>query len=184
MKNTILIIAVLSAASVLAVTCTTRLNEPPLSPLPDAQGFYSATAAGETLKWKVNGPSLDCKLSAPTTGWVAVGFNSQPLMEGANIIMGYVTGGTSAVLGDLHGVSHTHPADAVDNLTNKAGTDNGTTTEITFTIPMANDANSQDFALTQGGTYWLIMTYGANGDDTMGGSGMPLNRGTVKIVLK
>jgi hypothetical protein len=153
------------------------------TPTPGTDGYYSATTSGIIFEWKVNGSNLDCKVSAATTGWVAVGFNSAGVMEGANIVLGYVTGGNSAVIADMHGVSHTHPLDAIDNVTNKAGTDNGVTTEITFTIPMSNDANSQDFTLVQGNAYWLIMTNGANGDDTLGSGGMPPGRGTVQITL-
>lgn len=188
MKKLIAIGAVILAAGILAASCNSRNDEPPpfptpaQTPTPGADGYWSASTAGMTLKWKVNGANLDCKLSSDSTGWISAGFNSQGVMEGANIILGYVSGG-GAVIADMHGVSHTHPADASDNVTNKAGTDNGTTTEIIFTIPMADDAASQDFGLSQGGVYWLIMTHGANGDDSLGLSAMPSVRGAVQFQL-
>jgi hypothetical protein len=188
MKKFIVIAACLAAAGLFLVTCNTRSGEPAPSPTPaqtptpGTDGYWSASASGITLKWKVNGTNLDCKLSADTTGWVAAGFNSQGKMDGANIILGYVNGG-GAVIADMHGVGHTHPADTVDNVTNRAGTDNGTTTEIIFTIPMANDANNEDFSLSQDGMYWLILTHGANGDDSLGLSAMPVGRGITQIQL-
>jgi hypothetical protein len=190
MKKIILITAVVFVFAAVMVTCTSKPPASPevlptavVTPVPGADGYWSATTAGVTFKWKVNGANLDCKLSAPTTGWVAVGFNNKPYMDGANIIIGYVTGGTTAVISDCKGSGHTHPVDTIDNITNKAGTDDGTTTQLTFTIPMADDANGQDFALTQDGIYWLIMTNGSNNDDTTTATVMPANRGTMQIQL-
>jgi hypothetical protein len=190
MKKYLIIAVVLAAIGISVVTCSTRKNEPTVpvptqpaqTPTPGTDGYWSVTSAGITFEWKVNGANLDCKLSAPTTGWVGVGFNSVGQMSGANIIIGYVSGGT-ATIADCYGVGHTHPLDTVDNITNKAGTDDGVTTTLTFTIPLANDANSQDFALAQDGTYWLIMTNGANGDDSVNSPTMPANRAKIQFQL-
>jgi hypothetical protein len=192
MKKMLLIAAVIIVFAGVVVTCTTNKGgagpaptptAPAQTPTPGTDGYWSAVSSGFTFKWKVNGSNLDCKVSAATTGWVAAGLNTQGFMDGANIVLGYVTGGTTAAIADMHGVGHTHPVDTIDNVTNKAGTDDGVTTEITYTIPMTNDANGEDISLTEGNTYWLIMTAGANGDDTLGGSGMPVNRAKFQFQL-
>jgi len=59
----------------------------------DGDGFKTETAGGVTLKWKVEASSLLVKVSASTTGWVAVGFGPTSRMQNANIIIGYVSGG-------------------------------------------------------------------------------------------
>lgn len=190
MRKFIAVTAVLAAIVAVISTCNTRKNEPagPLptvsaTPTPGTDGYWSATTAGITFKWKVNGANLDCKMSSSTTGWVAVGLNGSGVMDGANIIIGYVTGGSTAVIDDQKGGFHFHTPDTLDNLSNVSGTETAGTTELLFTMPLANDANSQDLSLVQGGTYWLIATNGGSGDDTLGAGGMPVNRGTLQFRL-
>lgn len=169
-----------TVTSTLTVT-RTFTGTPTTTPTPD--GYNSVTTSGITFKWKVNGANLDCKMSAPTTGWVAIGLNSAGQMNGANIVIGYVTGGTTAVIDDQKGGFHVHNPDTIDNVANVSGTESGGVTELVFTIPMADDANSQDLALVQGNTYWLITTNGSNGDDSFG-SFMPPNRGILQFQLQ
>jgi hypothetical protein len=190
MRKILLIAATVIVFAAALVTCTSKkiadpgpLPTPVETPTPGTDGYWSASSGGFTFKWKVNGTNLDCKVSAATTGWVAAGLNTKAFMDGANIVLGYVTGGNTANIADLHGIGHAHQADTTDNVSNKAGTDDGINTEITFTIPMANDAASEDIGLTEGNTYWLIMTAGSNGDDTLGSSSMPPSRAKFQFQL-
>ncbi len=153
---------------------------PTVTPTPD--GFSTASAAGITFRWKVNGANLDCVVSAPTTGWIGLGFNSAAQMNGANIIIGYVSGGTT-VVSDQFGGFHVHSPDVIDNTSAVSGTETGGITTLRYTIPLSNDANSQDFLLIPGNSYWIIMTNGLDGEDTISAPGMPANRGTVQVVL-
>ena len=54
-----------------------------------------------TFAWTTNGKQLDVKLSAATTGWVAIGFNPTDRMRGANFILGYVKDGKVSLTDDF-----------------------------------------------------------------------------------
>ncbi len=56
------------------------------------EGYYEITGAKITLEWKIDGPDLEVILTAPTRGWVPVGFDPSSLMKDANLIIGYVKG--------------------------------------------------------------------------------------------
>jgi hypothetical protein len=58
-----------------------------------AAPLRQASAAGVTFEWRVEGEHLSGCLQAPTTGWVAVGFNTRPALDGARLVMGRVAGG-------------------------------------------------------------------------------------------
>lgn len=194
-------VILLAACGTLLFTFCTKTNQPPGSPSPAATstesmtptvtsaptatetpgGPHSVTIAGITFQWRVNGSYIDCTLTAATTGWIGVGFNNAAQMNGANIIIGYVSG--TPVITDQKGGFHSHAIDTTDNITNKNGTESAGTTQLFFTIPLADDSNSQDFTLVPGNTYWLIVTNGSNGEDTATAPGMPANRGTVQINL-
>ena len=42
---------------------------------------------GMVFEWKIEGTKLRCKMKAPTTGWVAIGFNTHANLPGTNLIM-------------------------------------------------------------------------------------------------
>ena len=50
----------------------------------NAEGYYfiTDTSTEITFEWKSTGTTLDCAISAPTTGWVAVGFSTNGSMDG------------------------------------------------------------------------------------------------------
>jgi hypothetical protein len=132
-------------------------------------GYQQVTDQNITLKWKVSGANLDLKVSAPTTGWVAVGFspNHTALMEqGTNLIIGYVQNGAVAIEDDYVTVRHFHQSDVslggVDNVTNKTGTLSGGSTEIAFTIPL-NSGDTYDVPLATGVTTTVLLAYALDG---------------------
>lgn len=174
MKNTLAVLVLIFVVLSLFASCNSYKNEPagPLTPeetpTPGVDGYYTASTAGVTFKWKVNGVNLDCKLSAGTTGWVAVGFNGAGQMHGADLKLGYVTGGTNTFMSDDFGSGHTHTPDSGSSGTNDitivSGSDSGITTEIAFSIPLSS-GDMHDYALTQGGSLWLLLARGAAGVD-------------------
>ncbi len=149
-------------------SCSTHKNEPaaPVIPTPDINGYYGATSAGATFKWKINGLRLDCKLSAATTGWIGIGFGPDGTMANAqNFIMGYVTSGNIATISDMHTSGHAAPSpDAMQNIINPAGTESAGVTELTFTIPL-DSGDSEDMVLTPNMSVWLLFAAGPNGAD-------------------
>lgn len=175
MKKTTVVLVLLAVLAVFVSSCTTREDEPPIvpqgTPTPDGQGYYTVSGAGVTFKWKTNGSNpafLDCKVSAASSGWVAVGFNNASSMDGANFIIGYVTGGTTAVISDEYGMGHSHFTDTgnsgTNDITSPAGTESGGTTELVFTIPY-NSGDAHDKVLSKGGTTWVIFGRGPDGQD-------------------
>ena len=58
-------------------------------------GYAEITSENITLKWKVDGKNLHVVVSAPTTGWISVGFDPTARMKDSNIIIGYVQNGVT-----------------------------------------------------------------------------------------
>lgn len=121
-----------------------------------------------SFQWKAEGANLHVILSAPTTGWVGVGFDPTSQMKDANFIIGYVTA-SGVQIRDDYGISETnHQSDVslggTDNVTGKQGSESEGITEIRFSIPL--DSGDQfDRPLVAGQTYTLILAYGPNDAD-------------------
>ncbi len=150
------------------------------------EGYSSASVAGVTLQWKADGDEISVQVSAPTTGWVAVGFDPSKQKADASIIIGYVAEG-EVFLRDDFGISNTrHGADVdnggVDNLSNVAGSEIDGVTTISFTMPL-DSGDALDKPLVPGSTSEVLMAHGPDGADnfaTYHGRG---NRGSVMIEL-
>jgi len=116
-----------------------------------------------TFAWSVEGEKLLIKLSAPTTGWVGIGFHPTDMMKDANIILGQVKDG-KVELSDEFGHQPTqHVADTkrdgAENVTVIGGSESGNTTTLEFSIPLkSGDAN--DGALDPNGDTVVLLAYG------------------------
>jgi hypothetical protein len=101
---------------------------------------HEITSQKMTFAWKVDGSLLHVKLSAPTKGWVGIGFNPSKEMKDAKYVVGYVQDG-KAMISDEFGTSETKH-DAVENLGGKSdvtlvsGTEEAGMTTIEFTLPL------------------------------------------------
>ena len=127
----------------------------------------SVTVKDVSLAWQVAGESLNVKVSAPTKGWVSVGFDPTSGMKDANFIIGYVKEGTVHIRDD-YGTSRTGhaedtSAEGKDNITNKSGTEAKGNTEIGFTIPL-DSGDPKDRVLVPGKSYKVILAYGRRDD--------------------
>jgi len=130
-------------------------------------GFVSVTAAGITLEYKVDGSDIHCILNANTSGWIAVGFDPSSMMKDANLIIGYVAGGTGFIRDDW-GVSNTgHTSDlnlgGIDNVVFISASEVGGSTELEFKIPL-DSGDDFDRILEVGQTYSVILAKGDNDD--------------------
>ena len=123
------------------------------------------------FQWQIDGSNLNVQIAAPTTGWLAVGFDPSDKMRDANILIGYVADGR-AFLRDDFGVGPVkHGPDTgqggTEDFSNLEGEETGGVTVLRFTIPLdSGDAN--DKKLEEGRTYKVIYSYGANGKDDFG----------------
>lgn len=119
------------------------------------------------LQWSIEDGNLTFAVSAPTEGWVAVGFEPERMMMGANIIIGYVADG-EAVVSDQTGTATTaHGPDTAnggsDDLLDFGGTESDGRTEIRFTIPL-DSGDDTDKPLSPGTEHTIILAYGDRDD--------------------
>lgn len=134
----------------------------------EAQGYSYMEAQGYNLGYKVVGQNLQVYMSAPTTGWLAVGFNPSRRMRDANIIIGYVKQ-DELTLRDDYGISDTsHASDisrrGTDNVNLLGGGESQGRTWFEFVIPL-DSGDSLDQVLERGKTYPVIWAFGPNGRD-------------------
>jgi hypothetical protein len=158
-------------------------SQPAAAAAPAAGGARTVSAAGVTMEYNVVGSNIEITLRAQTAGWVAVGFDPQTLMKGANFIMGYVKDG-KAVVADHFGNQLTgHAADETlggkDNIANASGKEENGTTEIRFTIPL--DSGDQYDKPLGKGKHVVLLAHG-DGDDFVT-QHKPNARGKVTIEL-
>ena len=130
---------------------------------PDTLGFVSVTAAGVTLKYKVDDTYLHCILSANTSGWVSVGFNPSNMMLDADLIIGYVSGSAGFIRDDWGITNTSHSSDlslgGTDNITLLSASESSDITELEFKIPL-NSGDQYDQVLELDQTYPIILAHG------------------------
>jgi len=126
--------------------------------------YRKVTAEGITFAWRVEGGNLSCIVSAPTDGWVSVGFDPTKMMKDANIIIGYVEDGVVHVEDHFGTANKRHRADTdIDgtrDILDQTGKETGDITEIAFTIPL-NSGDEKDRILVPGKKYNVILAYGS-----------------------
>lgn len=129
------------------------------------------TVDGFTFTWReslYSADSLMITISAPTTGWIAVGFEPTSFMEDADLIIGYVDQGYPHVRDDFGTGTVTHDSDVnlggTRDITRIGGAETATETHISFSIPY-DSGDIYDKQLTEGNTYTFIFAYGADGSD-------------------
>ncbi|MEN8208689.1 MAG: DOMON domain-containing protein [Candidatus Fermentibacteria bacterium] len=134
-----------------------------------AQEWQEVNVSGFTLRWATTSATeLSVELSAPTTGWVAVGFDPTAGMQNGNILIGYVSGASVYIRDDFGVAPTSHAADTslggTNDFTIDGGSESGGTTEIQFTIPL-NSGDVYDRVLDPGNMYAVILARGQNGAD-------------------
>ncbi len=126
------------------------------------------TADGVTLTMHLYTDSIHVILSAPTTGWVSVGFEPSQVMKDADIYIGYVENGTVLLRDDFGTGNTSHAPDTslggASSYTGLSGTESGGVTEISFMIAR-NPGDPYDKVLTAGGTYKVLVGYGPDDAD-------------------
>ncbi len=102
---------------------------------------FTEVSGPVNFAWVVDGENLHVKISAETTGWVAVGFNPESAMRGADFILGAVNDQGQVLITDHFGVGYTsHKEDTAIggtmDITQVYGSEKEGVTEIGFTIPL------------------------------------------------
>jgi len=170
-----------ASASAALLLLAAGCGEEPFVPAP---GWDSAEIAGVELSWRVSGSNLEVEVSAPTTGWVAVGFDSGFHMENANLVIGYVSSGTLRVRDDFGTAENVHQSDLViggeRNVTGGEGSEDSGVTTISFTMPM-DSGDLWDKKLRVGDTYQVVVMYGEDGADDFTSGYRAIANGSVTI---
>jgi hypothetical protein len=90
--------------------------------------------------WTIEGDKIHVKLSAKTTGWVAIGFDPEKAMGGANIIIGAVKNGKFKIVDHYGDKSRGHSNDkklgGKNDVSNPSGSEENGVTTISFTLPL------------------------------------------------
>ena len=132
-----------------------------------AEYQHSISAEKMTFDWSVEGDKLAIKLSAPTKGWVAVGFNPSKKMKDANIIIGYVKKGKVKIVDHFGTAATQHKGDkkigGAENVTVVGGSEEGDVTTIEFTIPL-DSGDAKDSAIDPNADTTVILAYGTDRD--------------------
>lgn len=135
------------------------------------EGDWQEYSTGDFLfEWQFEDSpaSLRLRLTAPTTGWVSVGFDPTSMMEDADLLVGYVEAGTAYIRDDFGTGQFSHASDVSLGGTDDAelieGSESSGETVLEFRIPQ-DSGDQYDKVYTQGTAYTLIFAYGEDGAD-------------------
>lgn len=123
--------------------------------------------AGTEASWYFEDSNIHFRLSAETTGWVAIGINESADLKGTYLIMARVRNNKAEVVehyverpGVYHSFAHYTIKSAVQNI---LGSETGGRTQIEFSLPI-HGPHSYRKTLEQGMTYHILLAY-SNKDD-------------------
>jgi sugar lactone lactonase YvrE len=137
-----------------------------------SEGEYadSVQEADVTFHWIHDGEYLYGALTAPTEGWVAVGFKPEVAMQGANYVYGYVADGEVEAF-DMWGAQPrgpgSHPPDVdlggTDDIVAFGGQEADGTTTFEFQIPL-DSGDEYDKPLEIGQSHDILLAWGPTDD--------------------
>jgi hypothetical protein len=143
----------------------------PAGPSGNPDGWMEYTVEGFTFEWLIEDStnSLRVRMSAPTTGWVAVGFDPTSFMMDSNLLIGFVEGGTPQVRDDYGTGLTSHVADTTlpegtADAELIAGSETSGQTLVEFRIPL-DSGDAYDKVIADGTTHTVILARGADGAD-------------------
>ena len=161
------IIAVLSATDMVVNYTDGSMNVISIDQIEQItfEQYEMVTVEGIELHWRTDEDFLYVNVSAPTTGWVAVGFDPTNQMADADVIIGYVDNSGDVFIRDDFGTSPTsHASDeslgGTDNIMDHYGMEEAGTTMLHFRIPL-DSGDMYDKVLVPGNSYNVILAYGS-----------------------
>jgi hypothetical protein len=123
-------------------------------------------AAGVRLQWLIRNDQLHACIEAQTRGWVAVGFNTKPMLDGARLVMGRVVNGRVEAQVHIakppHHIHRLTPQGA-ERVSNVIGTHENSKTRICFNIPLAA-VDAEDVALREGLNTHIVLAWSHESD--------------------
>jgi hypothetical protein len=122
---------------------------------------------GMTFSWAFDRGLLQCEASAPTAGWVAVGFNTKNELKGTNLIMGaieqeFLNMEDQYIVkpGDHRSVIRLGGSEAV---TKRGGKEENGITTISFSLPQLS-SDKLHHQLIQGIEYYVLLAFSQEDD--------------------
>lgn len=138
----------------------------------DAAPYEGVSRDGVTLTWEYTEDVVSFTMSAPSSGWVAVGFDASSAMLDGDIIIGFVLDG-ELFISDQWGDGYTsHSADTElggsYDILSAEGSESDGVTSISFTRPIST-SDDYDHVLEQGTSHKVLLAYGPQGSDSFEG---------------
>lgn len=165
LRWTVVATALLGAA---ALQSCARDEPEPSTMTTNAAGMNRVEVIGFVFEWEVVGSDLNVQISAPTTGWVAIGFNPTRAMQDADMKFGFVTDAGVEVADHIGTSPITHDFDTAQggrrDLSNVSGVEVDGRTTLSFTMPL-DSGDPTDSVLTPGAQQTIIFAWGGDGAD-------------------
>ncbi len=128
---------------------------------------HRTDAGGFEVHWSNDINYLRVGLVSPGTGYVAIGFDPEHRMRGANFIVAAVEGRRLIIRDDYGDASVRHTADTLlggtDDIIEAAGSERDGRTTVEFVIPLTT-RDEYDKTLVPGGTYHILVAYHETSD--------------------
>jgi len=122
---------------------------------------------GMEVLWHQNERSITFEMSAPTNGWVTIGFNERNTTDKAYLLMGRIVNGKAQVVEHYTSSPGTYrPTEQLgepSKISKVSGNESTGTTALKFTVALDQNSNFQK-DLSKGSTYYLIMAYSRHDD--------------------
>jgi hypothetical protein len=130
------------------------------------------------LYWQNADSTLFVGLVSPGIGWVAIGFDPERKMQGANIIIAAIIDGELTIEDHFGSGQTSHRADPVSQILAAAGIEEAGETSVEFAIPLAGGGDGVD--LEPGATVTTLLAYHETSDRL---TSHHSKRSTIEILL-
>lgn len=137
-----------------------------------------------SVSWEFVADTIEFTMIAPTTGWIAIGFNPSRMMKDASYVLSYVDEGKVFIREDFGTGNTSHRSDLslggsemVKALSFK---EEPNKTTITFSLPL-DSKDAYDTVFVQGKTYTMLSAYGRNNAKNF--TSIHRKRASAKVIL-
>ena len=128
----------------------------------DGEYPHQTSVSGVDVYWSNDAEQLRIGLVSPGTGYVAIGFDPEDRMKGANYIIAFVQEGELSIRDDFgtEPIAHTQDTNrgGLDNILASAGSEWPDQTVVEFVIPL-DSGDPHDKVLVPGMTYPILVSY-------------------------
>ncbi len=126
-----------------------------------AQG-ESLNVGGMEFSYALRGDSVDISLSAPTRGWIGIGFNDQNSIVKSDLLLFHVINGNTEAI-DMYVVGVGNPKKDTElagqhSISIKEGQEIGNKTIVRFSLAL-NSNDRYDYQHQLAEDFWLILAY-------------------------